>query len=493
MVLLINIPSRRGAGGHLLPLGLLYAASISERCGHTAKILDPYLDDPQLKDFDSDNFENIYKAIEDHRPSIIGYGGISTSYDRTKRISRHIAERYPSILQIAGGVLSSVSDLLLTRAEIDIVFHGETEISLPVFLEKHGKGEPVYDTPGISYVSDNNNIVTTPMPEQIKDMDDIPFPAYHLLDIDRYLRPIHGWLDVYKRLFNDNPNMPSVVNKIGDKRHYILLSTARGCTESCSFCYRHMRGIRQHSAKYVIDHIKHLKNNYGIEGFRFADELFNSDPEWMLRFCDLIEKESLDIFYIIGGARIDTMSAHVLQRLKDTGCVEINYGQESGSDVILKEYGKGVWAQQNKEITLSTKKLGMSCPVQIVIGSPSETSNTIRETIRFLVSVGAYPCYIVNYLIPLPRTPIWHYARRRGLIGDTEEYLKLVAEREGAPLVNLTQAPDDVWKNWGRRIKRELRLHHYREKAIALIKRIPQYMRNMLKLSKLDNKRSPAP
>ena len=133
-ILLINIPSRRGAGGFMVPLGLLYVGRIIEASGHVAKIIDPYLDDVELKGFDSGEFfKRIERMIEEFKPSIIGYSGISTAYGRTKRLSLYVKERYPEILQIAGRPLSSVHELLLTKSGVNIVFHGETEVSLPIF------------------------------------------------------------------------------------------------------------------------------------------------------------------------------------------------------------------------------------------------------------------------------------------------------------------------------------------------------------------------
>jgi radical SAM superfamily enzyme YgiQ (UPF0313 family) len=74
--------------------------------------------------------------------------------------------------------------------------------------------------------------------------------------------------------------------------------------------------------------------------------------------------------------RADKVDEFMLKRMKDVGCTEINYGQESGSDTILKEYRKGIDVKTNTLITLLTRKQGLKCPVQIVIGSPSETSST---------------------------------------------------------------------------------------------------------------------
>ena len=461
-ILLINVPSRKGIGGFMLPLGLLYVGAIIEGCGHKAKIIDLYLDDVELKDFDHGFFfDKIDIIIEDYKPSIIGYGGIATSYGRTKQLSLHIKSNYPKIMQIAGGPLASVYDLLLTKTKVDVVFHGEAEVSLPIFLERFEQKEPIYDIPGISYLLKGKVVRNAPA-EQIKDLDKIPFPAYHLVDLSRYLHPIKNWIHHYKPLLNSNPRYSDLIKTIGAKTHYIPIITSRGCTHKCSFCYRHVRGIRRHSVTYVIDHIKYLKETYGISGFQFCDELFNSNYEWVMELCNAIEKNNLDIFYLVGGARADKIDEQMLHRMKETGCIAVEYGQESGSDVILKEYRKGVTIQQNREITKLTKDIGIFCCVQLVIGSPGETTSTVSETIQFLKDVDAYQ-YSLNYLVALPETPIWQYVKENKLIQDVEQYLDLVAEHGGGHLLNLTKEPDKVWKSWGRLINKELKLYYHKK------------------------------
>ena len=307
----------------------------------------------------------------------------------------------------------------------------------------------------------NGKVVRNDPAEQIKDLDRIPFPAYHLVDLSRYLEPVKDWLDNYK--VNSNSYYSDLIKTIGTKTHYIPIVTSRGCTHKCSFCYRHVRGIRRHSVSYVIDHIKYLKETYGISGFQFCDELFNSSYDWVMELCDAIEKNNLDIFYLAGGARTDKIDEQMLHRLKGTGCIDVNYGQESGSDIILKEYRKGVTAQQNIEITKLTKDIGIFSCVQLVIGSPGETTSTIYETIQFLKDVDASQ-YSLNYLVALPETPIWLYVKENKLIQDVEQYLDLVADHGGAPLLNLTKESDKVWKSWGRLISKELKLYYYHKK-----------------------------
>ncbi len=438
-ILLINVPSRKGRGGFMLPIALLYVGGIIERCGHKAEVLDLYLDDVELKDFDSHNFNKIFKAIENFKPSIVGYGGIATSYGRTKKLSMSIKEKYPEIFQIAGGALSSVYELLLTKTGVDLVFHGETEVKLPNFLIRFKQKELFYDLPGISYLL-NGEVVKNNPASQIEDLDMVPVPAYHLVEVEKYLE-----------------------KNIGNGQYYLPIMTSRGCTHRCLFCYRHLHGIRQHSVTYVMRHIKFLRETYNIKGFLFCDELFNSQPEWVTEFCDALEDENLNIFYIVGGARIDKINETILCRLKETGCIEIGYGHESGSDMILKEYRKGVTSKLNKDISLLTKKIGINCPVQLVIGSHSETLSTIYETIQLLKDLDAYQ-YSLNYLIPLPETPIWEYVKKNRLVEDVEMYLDKVAELGGKPILNLTKMPERIWKNLHRLIYKEVRLHYYRKK-----------------------------
>ena len=449
----------------MIPLGLLYVGGIIERCGHRVKIVDPYLFDLDLIKYDAGDYGWLDRIIAEFSPSIIGYGGIATSYGRTKRLSLYVRNRYPEILQIAGGALASVYELLLTSTGIDVVFHGETEVSLADFISKYELKEPFLNVPGISFKV-NGHIQKNPNALQIENLDLIPFPAYHLIDIERYVYNIRDWLRNYSPSLINNPHYPDILRRIGKKKKYISIVTSRGCTHRCLFCYRHFQGVRQHSADYVINHIKYLREQYGIEGFQFSDELFNVSTEWVGRLCDSIERDGLDIFYLIGGARVDRINDKILNRLKETGCIEINYGQESGSDVILKEYRKGVSSKLNKEITsLTSWKAGIHCPVQLVIGSPSETMDTIRETIQFLKDLKVCH-YSLNYLIPLPETPIWKFVQDRALIDNEEQYLDQVADGGGSAIINLTKMPDAQWSKLFFHIKKEVLLGYYKEKPI---------------------------
>jgi radical SAM superfamily enzyme YgiQ (UPF0313 family) len=484
-ILLVNVPSRRGKGGFTLPLGLLYVGGIVERCGHRARIFDPYLYDADLGD---DIVAALRRTIEDFNPRVVGFGGISTSYGRAKELSASIRRDHPEMVMIAGGALSSVADLLLTKTDVDVVFHGETETSLPAFLDSLEKGTGFAGLTGISYRS-AEGVVGTPPVEQIGDLDTIPFPAYHLVELDRYFTDVNDWLASYEVNLENLPGKEDILRRIEGKRRYIPIVSSRGCTHRCLFCYRHMKGHRQNTVGYTMAHMKFLRDHYGVEGFQFCDELFNAKRSWVMDFCDGVERENPGVFYLIGGARVDRVDEEMLLRLKGTGCIEINYGQESGSDAILKEYRKGTTGRQNRDVTiLTTKKVGLACPVQIVIGSPGETNETIEETIDLLKAVEAYQ-YSINYLIALPGTPAWDVVEDRGLVPDVEAYLDEVADVGGAPLINLTSVPDDVWRGWASMIRREMSIEYVRRKGLKvhdfvnmiLIPLTPRWLKNIIK------------
>ena len=480
--LIFNVPSRRGPSGKWIPIAAMAVGGIVERAGHTPRFIDLYDDN----DDGTIDWPTIRTRIEDFNPNIIGFTGIATSYGLAKELSILIRNQYPEVILIAGGALASAYDLLLEHTGIDVVFHGEAETSLDQFLHRLEAKESVSDIKGISYLSSGEVIRNDPV-VQIKDLDSIPFPAYHIVDnVERYFEDaaesFKSKFDIAPVIQGNRRHIANLLQKNRDKLHDITerqvrtvpIMTSRGCTHKCTFCYRHVNGMRNHSPEYVIRHIEFLRNTYGVEGVRFADELFTSRKKRVFEICEAVRDSGLDTIFDIQGVRCDKVDRELLELFWESGAWGLSYGQESGSEQILAEYAKGVTREQNIFVTKLTNEVGLANTVQLVFGSPSETVSTIYETISFLKESGAYGISL-NYMIPLPETPMWKHCIDNGDIVDQEIWLELAAEFGGPnPLLNLTRESDIVWRYFAWIMVLELRMHYWWKtvKLVVLPKRL---------------------
>ncbi len=424
-VLMMEVPTRERDGS--VPFGILYAASAALRHGHRVKIIDLVKED--LTD------EELVGQIREFAPGIIGMGGITSSYGRCKELVALIRQNFVSTPIVVGGVLSSVAELLLTRAGVDYVVHGEGEKTFPNLIQILEAQGDVSQVAGISFVRDGS-VRRTDAERQIKDLDEIPMPAFELLEMSHYLEPLDKWIDHYLRI-EDDVNK-SVRQVLAGKRYMFPVITARGCTHKCIFCYRHHRGLRQHSVGYVVTMIRHLHVTYGVDVFQINDELTTGSKAWVRGFCAALKEEKLPIALIILSARVDNVDAEILYLLKEVNCIMINYGYESGANVILKEIRKGVTREQALETGLLTKKAGIINIPEIIIGFPSETRATIEETIDFLRQLDTWS-FSINTPIPFPGTPLWEHAVRHGIIKDEEEFV--LGYRRGL-FINFTKFSD---------------------------------------------------
>ncbi len=441
-ILMIEVAASFGDGS--VPAGVLCAASSVYRKGHNVKIID--LVTEQI------DYAGIRNIIDEFRPHVIGLGGITSSYRNCKELMLRLKWDYGRIPLIVGGVITSVSDLLLTRAGADYIVHGEGEISFPNLIEAIQEDRDPALVNGISFRR-NSEIIRTPPQAQITDLDAIPFPEYSLLNMNRYFYPIEKWVDWYFR--NEPSEAERIYEKLSGKKYIMPLMTARGCTHKCIFCYRHQRGIRQHSVEYAISLMNHLRKTYGAGMFQIQDELTTYNKTWVMQFCNRIIAEEMGIFFIVLSARVDTVDEEMLSRLKEAGCLMLNYGYESGSNVILKEIRKGVTREQALKAGLLSKKIGIKNIPEMMIGFPSETEATVSDTIDFLKRLDMWPISI-NVPIPFPRTPLWEYGVKNKIIGDEEEFI--LQYRRGL-FVNFTKFSDKKLARLVTKVQYDTHLH----------------------------------
>lgn len=443
-VLMFEIPTTERDGS--VPFGVLYAASSAYRAGHNVRIVD--LVKNPLK------YTELKTVIDEFKPGLIGMGGITSSYGLCKELVRNIKQDFPVVPVVAGGVLSSVADLLIESAGVDYVVHGEGEETLVKLIASIESGLGPDTVNGISFLL-NGKIHTTAPQTQIDQLDRIPLPEFKLLAMDQYLESSEKWAAHY--FGHDQRELKDILDRIDVKKNFFPVVTARGCTHRCIFCYRHQKGWRQHSVRYVIDMMRYLRDIYNVGVVQFADELTTGNRAWVIDFCETLIREKLGVSFVILSSRVDTVDEEMLLLLKRAGCLMINYGYESGSDPILKEIRKGANRQKALTAGLLTKKAGLKNIPEIIIGFPSENDQTVKDTIDFLQKLNTWPISI-NTPIPFPETVLWDLAVKKNLITDKEKFI--MGYRRGI-FLNFTNFSDRMLFWWVYKVGAKTRLYYH--------------------------------
>jgi radical SAM superfamily enzyme YgiQ (UPF0313 family) len=421
------------------PYGLLYVAGALSRAGQDVEIFDP--------DVSKLSVTETIKVIEEKKPDAIGIGGCITGYYYHKPLTLQIKQRFPRMPIVAGGYIGAVPHLLLNKTGVDIVVIGEGENTAIELFDCLERGKAYDDIYGIA-VKKHDKIYFTPARKQIFPLDDIPFPPYHLLNMNDYL-----FDPLQDRCFSEVPE----IEEFNGKKKFNI-KTARGCTNQCSFCYRLMQGIRQHSVSYTISLIKHLYDNYNVAFFEFDDETTISSKKWIKDFCRVLRGSGIRIKFRIFGARVDQVDEEVIKELKDAGCVGIEYGIESGSQKMLDRMKKRVMVEDNIKALMITKEHGLLTTPSIIVGMPGENEETIKETLAFLKKCNIFP-FAVFYATAYPKTELYDYALLNGLIQDEESYIFSLTNAWIFTL-NFTSYPDSTVKKWKYFLLNEVENHY---------------------------------
>ena len=161
------------------PLGLLYIAAVLEKAGHDVQIFDA---DPEFQD-------SMLKEIKDFGPELIGLSFLTVAYERAFNLCKTLKKELPEVKFCAGGVHTTVKPHdTLKEMNLDFIVVGEGELTMEDVCNRLDKNESIKDAAGTMY-RENGEVVENERRELIQDLDSIPFPARHLIDMAPYLKP----------------------------------------------------------------------------------------------------------------------------------------------------------------------------------------------------------------------------------------------------------------------------------------------------------------
>lgn len=265
-----------------------------------------------------------------------------------------------------------------------------------------------------------------------------------------------------------------------------MIPGSKGCVAKCTFCHRWEKGIRYIPPELVVSRLERLIQCYNIKFISVSDENFGTDRKWLAEFCERIKP--LDILWRVSGMRVNCITLEQLTMMKDAGCVSVMFGMETGSPRMLEVMEKKTTQADNENAMKWTIGHGLHTIVQLVLGMPGETPGTVRETISFCkmancLSPDQSPNDLsANYAQALPGTPLYEFARHRGLIkpglDGEEEYLLAISDRDAhdeVTTINFTDYPKLTCEVWRPLITIEVNyayvqkygIAHYLERTLA--------------------------
>lgn len=388
-VLLVNPPLTkdelfaRGAievGSILPPLGLAYIAAVLEKEGHEAKIIDGIVEEVSIDD--------IVKKTEGF--DIVGIRSVTAYAHRSNQIADSIKNFDKDLPIVMGGPhASALPEESLSKC--DIVVIGEGEYTMLEIMKSLEKKLQLKNVDGIAFKENKRNIFTKPR-SFIKNLDDLPFPAWHLLPVKKYR--------------SSEARSP--------KSSSFMMITSRGCPFNCTFCNKNIFGriFRSHSPERVVSEIEFLMEKYKMDAIDFWDDTFTVQKDRVMKICDLLIEKNLDIDWTCE-CRVDCVDKQLLEKMKKSGCWMVAYGVESGCERMLKSIRKNFTKERVREAFKMTKDAGIKTRAYFMLGLIDETLKEMIESIEFAKELNP-DLATFTLFTPLPSTDDYERALKSG-------------------------------------------------------------------------------
>ena len=382
----IRWPHRRGDKVLTFPIYLAYAVSVLK----SAKF-DIVGIDAVAKDFGIDEFVNEIKKIN---PKIVFLEISTPSIDFDLETAEKIRKNTNALVAVMGPHASYFhKELVENYPFIDFCLRNEFEYAIKDLCIAMKEDMSLKNVMGITYREGSKMIVNKNRPA-IENLDELPFPDRESFRLESYQQAFYGG------------------------RKTALMIASRGCPYTCTFClwpdtmYGHKH--RERSAKNVVDEIEFLMNTYSIDEIYFDDDSFTINKSHVSAVCNELKARNISMPWLCMG-RVNNVDEEMLNLMKESGCKEIFYGFESGSQEILDHSCKNITLEQIKNAVKLTQKAGICASGSFVFGLPKESTKTVEETIKFAKRLGA------NYVqftlaAPFPGTKLYEEAKQKNLL-----------------------------------------------------------------------------
>lgn len=395
------------------PLGLSYIAAFLEQHGYEVDILDCYVEGYEIERHNGNLVtyglppEMLYKRLRNYNPDIIGVSILfSTDLYNVFEICQVAKKLFLDVPLVVGGLHATIYPRDIFRLDVEInhgkrcvdwVIRGEGEYRLFDFIELLRVGKVNRKADGlVGFIGGEffcNHQVAT-----IENLDVLPFPAYHLLPMEKYFEI----------------NIPFAPAPIGDRVCQIL--TFRGCPIGCTFCANTnmYSQFRVRSIGNVIEEIEHLKMLFNIDELQFADDNLTLKRDHTIDLMNGLKKVGLP-WCTANGTMINTLHPELLELMRDSGLYQITLSLDSGSARTLKNlHHKPVNLSKIPDLIAKCKELGIWIHGTLVVGMPNETLDAIKEGFNFVMNELELTSISTFIAQPIPGSELFHQALNKG-------------------------------------------------------------------------------
>ncbi|HNT36779.1 MAG TPA: radical SAM protein, partial [bacterium] len=356
-----------------IPIGLCQLAASLRLRGHKVALVDcQALDlDPQA------GVEQILSLGSRY----VGFTGNSLNIDSAAQMAGMCQAK--GLKTILGGVhvTAKPTETMFNYPQFDLALMGEGDVRLPDLIEALERGKPIASVPGAVY-RDNGNINEIPRGAFVRDLDELPLPAWDLLpDFAQYYQPPARW------------EIP---------RPSAILVTSRGCPLPCVFCNKSVFGRQRrfHSPRHIINMIRHLISEHGIKHIAFEDDTLVINKHHVEQLCRGLSESKLGITWSCR-VKSDLLHPDLPAFMKRAGCCQVTMTHLSGSQRILDALNTKMTVEDIEEALGLLQKSGIKVLGQFVVGGFEESEETMRESASLIQQVP-FDDVDIQFFNPLP-------------------------------------------------------------------------------------------
>ncbi len=401
---------------HVHPLGVMMIASTARDAGFT----DMHILDMKVEDWSP---EQCCDALLELKVDVVGLSAMTYEAGCLHDLARLIKARSPKTIIIAGGPHPSVADEdVLADKNVDFVVRGEGEFTFVNVLENLRDGKTNWeDCDGLTYRDAEGTIQRNQDRPPPADLDEMPFPAWDLIDHSKYHTVPRGGV-IYAH------------------KEFATMFSSRACPWRCTYCHNsYGKKFRERSAENVLAEIDLLVKDYGVKELVFMDDIFNFRPERAKTIArGLIERDYKLKLTFPNGFRGDILDEELVDLLKEAGMYRCMVAVESAIPRIQKVMKKNLKIDKVRNIVDYISKRGIMVHGAFMLGFPTETREEMEATIKWAAESSFHTAAFFR-VIPFKGTALFEEIEHAGyeLPSDWSKYEPYQSE------INLSKVSED--------------------------------------------------